>query len=315
MLDISKILVPYDFSPFSRNALQSALNLARQVQAVVHVIHVELLHGLPIQDASTAPTQAEVLRTRVEEGNPFIKETYSDIILHYAVGRGIAAGPIILDYINAYGVDFVIMGTHGRTGLKRLFLGSIAEEIVRHAPCPVLTVPGESNVGGLAFDKLDKILVPTDFSEFSAQALRYAEEMAELSDAKLDLAHAIHFPSYATLTDAGVFSYFDVDSGVEQRAFEHLKEFYAKVIRGVSQAIFTILQGPAPDEIVRHAQETNCDLIVIGSHGLSGVDRFLLGSVASKTIRRAPCPVLVLRSIVKAIPGNETASAENMVAE
>ena len=302
MQDVRKILVPYDFSPLSQKALGSALLLTQLVNAELHVVHVEVLHGLPITESSMVPAApAETLRKRIEEDNAYINDLYKDVVIFYAVGRGIAAGPIILEYLKLHQMDLVVMGTHGRHGLLRMFLGSVAEEIVRNAPCNVLTIPGDAT-SFLEFDKLKRILVPIDFSEHSAQALLYARKVTTLSAAQLDLVHVLHFPSFTTVSDAGVFSIADFDTDLEVKAVEHLKEFYAQVIGDAALVSFSSLEGPAADEIVSHAAETKCDLIVIGTHGLTGIDRFLLGSVASKTIRRAPCPVLVICSDVHSTP-------------
>ncbi len=297
MKEIAKILVPYDFSPLSKKALGSALLLAKLVDAELHVVHVEVLHGLPLSESITAPAPAEKLKTRVEQDNAYIKDLYGDIVIFYAVGRGIAAGPIILDYLDSHKMDLVIIGTHGRQGLRRAFLGSVAEEIVRHSSCNVLTMTGDLD-SFVQFDKLKHISVPVDFSEHSAQALRYAHDLATLSGSKLDLVHAVDFPSFATITDAAVFSIIDYDVDVEVKALEHLKKFSAHVIGDSTLTNYSILEGPPAFEIIQHAEENECDLIVIGTHGLTGFDRFLLGSVASKTIRRAPCPVLIVNSDV-----------------
>ena len=311
MKDIKKILVPFDFSPLSNKALASALLFAQLVDAELHVVHVEVLHGLPITEPSTASAApAEILKKRVEDENAYINDLYKEVVKFYAVGRGIAAGPILLEYIESHQIDLVIIGTHARHGLKRVFLGSVAEEIVRYAACNVLTITGESSAL-LEFDRLKNILVPIDFSDHSAKALDYARKVAALSGASLDLVHALHFPSFSTITDAGVFSVVDFDTNIETKARAHLKAFYAQAGGDAGSASYTILEGPPADEIVRHAADSKCDLIVIGTHGLSGLDRFLLGSVASKTIRRAPCPVLVINAKVRHTPEHPARQHEN----
>ena len=311
MQGVSKILVPYDFSPLSQKALGSALLLARLVKAELHVVHVEVIHGVPITESPMAPAPAEALRARIEQDNTYINDLYKDVVIYYAVGRGVAPGPIIIDYQQSHQIDLIIIGTHGRHGLKRVFLGSVAEEIVRYATCEVLTITGGKS-SFLEFDRLERILVPIDFSGHSAQALSLAREVAALSEAKLNLVHVVHFPSISTVTDAAVFSIVDYDADVETKAFEHLRAFYARVVGENEAVIYTVMQGPPADEIARHAAASNCDLIVIGTHGLTGLDRFLMGSVASKIIRRADCPVLVVHSAVHATAEGADAKHENL---
>ena len=296
MFHIAHILVPYDFSPFSKQALISALHLGRLKKADIHLVHIELIHGAPLMDSSTAEPSIGWFRKRVEEENEDIWPLFEDATIHYRLGRDVAPGPSILHYANENEIDLIIIGTHGRRGVRRMFLGSVAEEIVRHATCPVITVHKDESI---QLDQLKRILVPIDFSKHSEQALAHAIELASISGAVLDLIHVVHLPSYPTLNDVGIFSLYQYQPGLEEKALKHLALLWERFADSNIEVTFNVFDGQPGDEIVRFALEHKSDLIVMGTHGLTGLSHFLLGSIAAKTIRKAPCPMFIVKSFGK----------------
>lgn len=311
MLSIKKIMVPYDFSAFSREALMHGLTLARRTSAELHVMHVELPHGVPLTDEKSEPTKGETLRLRVEED----MENYSDlsegVIVFYAVGRDIAPGMAILQYAEEYDIDVVVVGTHGRRGFRRFLLGSVAEEIVRHAQCPVITVPKRNKEEKPLAIK--RILLPADFSNHSEESLLYAKSLAETFDAQLVLLHVVNLPSQVTFNDTGLVSVYEYQPEIEVYAYEQLKELYEQsegpAVKNVAYAIEYNLES---DGIVQYAEDNDVDLVVMGTHGRTGMSRFLLGNVTAKTLRRITCPVFVVKSFGKSLVEVE-AQAQDVV--
>ncbi|MCD8553559.1 universal stress protein [Seleniivibrio sp.] len=143
---------------------------------------------------------------------------------------------------------------------------------------------------------VNKILYPTDFSDPSAYALNYAAEMAKLFDAELELLHVMLDESQLVSFYLPQITVQNLAKDMEDGATAKLQEFIAnaKVLEGVKYK-YTMAKGIADEEIVRVAQESGTDLIVIGTHGRTGFEHVLFGSTAEKVVRKAPCPVLSVR--------------------
>jgi len=143
---------------------------------------------------------------------------------------------------------------------------------------------------------VNKILYPTDFSDPSAYALNYAAEMAKLFDAELELLHVMLDESQLVSFYLPQITVQNLAKDMEDGATAKLQEFItnAKVLEGVRYK-YTMAKGIADEEIVRVAQESGTDLIVIGTHGRTGFEHVLFGSTAEKVVRKAPCPVLSVR--------------------
>ena len=182
------------------------------------------------------------------------------------------------------------MGSHGRRGVRRILVGSVTEEVVREGSAPVLTVHRESEAPGAGYAR---ILVPVDFSARTEAQLRLAAELAGRFDSCLDIVHVIDPP---TMPDLYVpFEHMVVDiAGTTTKALEELSGLTAELSRDFEVST-EVLVGRAAPEIAEHAESSGADLIVIPTHGHSGLDRVLLGSVAEGVLRRAECPVLVLK--------------------
>lgn len=300
MLHISKILVPYDFSMCSKKALEHSLVLAQFYRAELHVIYIEVLHQPLLINSSSLSSKAESFRKQIEEANIDQKKRFRNIVIHYAVGQDLAAGSSILQYAQDHDIDLIVIGTHGRQGIKRMFLGSVAEEVVRHASCPVMTIQDVETQARSLMD-VKKILVPVDFSVHAKRALEHAKEIAALSDAKLDLFHIIPLSTYPLLNETSFTSIYD-DTEIETKVFERLRTFYSdsKGLPG-RKLSYTVNHGLAAEDIIQRASEDAFDLIVIGTHGLRGLDRLLLGSVTTKVVRHASIPVFIVKSFGKSL--------------
>lgn len=306
MMRIRRILYPTDFSDTARQALMHALFLAEQFEAELHMLHAIILHESDPRDPDQHfPEPSDILNRLFEIADSEMAEllrqneskTFS---LQEARVRGYSAGEVILDYIQEHDIDLVVMGTHGRRGPARLFLGSVAEEVVRHASCPVLTLRQTEAPGTI--EALAKILVPVDFSSYSKEALSFAKELAALYGAGLQVLHTIEEPAYPYFyTPGSSLSPVEQLEALREKAEEALDELLAETPGPEVPAERFVATGRPASEIARFAEDRGSDMVVIATHGLTGLERLLVGSTAEQVVRLAPCPVFTVKSFGKSL--------------
>lgn len=209
-------------------------------------------------------------------------------------GRVLAAAPAhgIVEAAVDFNADLIVVGTHGRSALERLVLGSTCEGVIRRSPIPVLTIkhPQREFVERDDTIDIDRVLCPCDFSEFSRLALPYAAEICTEFDATLVLEHVVH--PVATFTSEFATAG-EIEKAEGRHALQSL-EALADTVTGVHTEL-TVLSGVPAKIIAETAERDRTDLIVMTTHGRAGFTHALLGSVAEKVIRLAPCPVLTIR--------------------
>lgn len=306
MLNIKKILFPTDFSRCAERAFSHAAYLADRHEAELHVLHVvetptapgSLFMDLTVTDEDIAEQTADPSLAGQ------ITETYTDVRIVNAQRHSASIPAAILRYAEQEDLDLIVMGTHGRRGIDRLFSGSVAEEVVRRATCPVFTVCARHRSESL--EAMRRILVPIDFSEHSEAALRYAGELATTYGADLDLLHVIE-----EMAMPGVYGIVatPLDTGaVQARVREALAE-QASDTGAPGRARTEVVVGHTAAVVLDYAEEHGVDLIVIATHGRTGLKRFLMGSVAEKVAREAPCPVFIVKSFGRSLlPQNHAAA-------
>lgn len=198
----------------------------------------------------------------------------------------------IADQARARGVDLCVVGTQGRTGLARLLIGSVAENVVRHAPCDVLSVPPKSVVDHVP----RRILAPTDFSEAAGIAVDAADRLAKSFEAELTLVHCFDpsLPVPNTSDAPGPFMPVMKLREELQKALDEARKSRFGDDARVSTAL--VAADSTAEGINAYAADNKSELIVIGSHGKSAFARFLIGSVTERVVRGAPCPVLTVRA-------------------
>jgi nucleotide-binding universal stress UspA family protein len=303
MLQLQKILFPTDFSRCAEQALAHAVFLAEKYDAEIHVLHVVTLFKDQPGILSNEITETEETIRKFEDIaekqlNKVVDSKGSDDMkIIAATKREVSAAPAILEYASDNNIDLIVMGTHGRRGLGHLLLGSAAEEVVRLAPCPVFTIRELKEPKPVM--QVNNILVPVDFSNYSGKALAYASEIAQSYKAQLQVLHIIEETMHPAFSVTGKSSIFDLVPGIKddsrKRAEKMIKEF---VPDKVKSKVF-IQGGRAASDIIKFANENSTDLIVIATHGLTGLEHMLMGSVTEKVVRMAHCPVFTVKAFGK----------------
>lgn len=296
MLAIDRILYPTDLSEGAQRAFAYAASLAHWHEAELHMLNVagrhlynfeELREGFPI-DAATLNTWAE------EAGIGQFAADDLDIV--QVQEEGAVPGQNIRSYAQDNAIDLIVMGTHGRRGVDRMLLGSVAEEVVRQAPCPVCTV--RNAIETAPSEAVRRIMVPIDFSDGSTRALRHARELALTYGAEIVALHAIE---EVVLPMAYGMAPKQVDAeAVRPNVERALADLLSEHV-GVEHARAEIRVGYPPQEILDAIDEEEIDWVVMGTHGRQGLNRLLMGSVAERIVRHAPCPVLTLQEDCRSI--------------
>jgi nucleotide-binding universal stress UspA family protein len=290
----TKILVATDFSTTADRAEKLAFILARRLRAELHVIHVRVIFEEPHMaedqqlalDRLLSSTEDATLEA-LDRGRP--SEPEFSVTTHLI--KGISAAEAITETAADLGCDLIVMGTHGRRGIKHLLLGSVAENVVRSVKIPVLTVRPDVEP---APDGPRRLLVPHDFSDQSAAAIRVAAEWAAAFDAEVTLLHVVEPVVYPEFYAVNVLSD-DVMRRLRDRATEALDQA-AREILGNRPVNTLVLIGRAADIVVGEARPESFDLVIMGTRGLSGLEHLMLGSVASGVLRRCQVPLLTVSS-------------------
>jgi nucleotide-binding universal stress UspA family protein len=307
MISIKRILFPTDFSPCAYQALDQALYLASKYSATLHMLHAVVLHDDDPHNPAAhfvdfdeiCSRLRDLARVQMKTDINAMLEVPTDMVMRQE--RGVSAPQVILDYCTEQDIDLIVMGTHGRRGLGHLLLGSVAELVVRRATCPVLTVRERKSVKSEG--ALESIVVPVDFSEHAGLLLSHAKEIATVHGATLELLHVVDEIPYPDFYDMAGYALGRDSSNMEQRARQEMTHLFRSAPGPDVDVRYHGIKGRASQEIVDFAKLIDADLIVIATHGLSGIKHLLLGSVAERVVRMASCPVLTVRAFGKSLVG------------
>jgi len=288
-----RILVPTDFSSSANGALSLAVRLARRIGAELHVLHVRVLLEAPYL-ASEQQRQIEKLlascdeRAHAQLHRDGDEDTQKTSVLTHVV-RGVSAPEAIVETCSELGCSLIVMGTHGRRGLKHLLLGSVAEAVVRTSSVAVLTVHPRPQPRPT---EIDQILVPHDFSDHSRAAVDVAADWSRALDARVTLLHVIEPVVYPEFYAVDLMPD-ETMLRLRDRSRAALEQIALEAFGGhVDDCL--VASGSAGETIVRIAEERGAALVVMGSRGLTGLEHLLLGSVAEAVLRRCPTPLLTV---------------------
>jgi nucleotide-binding universal stress UspA family protein len=306
MIQIQRILCPVDFSDCSKRALDHAVALARWYDARVTMFHV--CAPVPISAYATVASMMPSTLVGGEDQNA-VRQAMEQFAaregpitepIDIELGEGTAATEIVAK-AEAARSDLIVLGTHGRSGVERLILGSVTEKVLRKARCPVLTVPPRvadaTSVGAVTFNR---ILCAVDFSECSMRALAYAMSLAQEANARLTVLHVVEPVLNVALDDenvlTGIKTIKDYIAAAEEEGRELLTRAVPDQVRAYCQVETVQTIGTPYREILHLATDDAADLIVLGVHGRGVVDLMFFGSTAQHVVRQAACPVLTLRT-------------------
>lgn len=278
---VETVVHPTDFGAGARAALPYAHYLAallgvelRMLRAVAPGADGPAPGDFPSLDAGRGRVERWLGSAGPDDGDA--PPASGGVEVRREVVRGEDAADAVLDRFSDLGASIVVMGTHGRGGLRRLVVGSVAERIVREAPWPVLTV--RRGIEGWGDGGLRRITVGVDLSPMSVAALAWAATLAEAAGAALEVLHVVRSPAGA------------VAGGRRQRIDAAVRELEAPEV----PHRVDVVGGDPADRLCRAAGREGADLVVTATHGRSGPSRLVLGSVAEAVIRRAECPVMTV---------------------
>jgi nucleotide-binding universal stress UspA family protein len=283
---IQQLLFATDFSDASRAALPFAAAIADTFKSELHLLHLLMPEAYRYLPPERIPASVNSLE---DDAQRAMQDLRNSVLLRgIRLTSEVAKGELglLLRRIGDRDIDMLVIGTHGRQGFRRLLLGSIAEEIIRHAPCPVLTVgPHAKHVNGREF-RPKHVLFATDASPDSFRALPYAVLFAMKQCSDLTMVHVLPKSREAAP---------DVDAYVAlmHDALYHTIPLMA--IKGCSPEILVKFGDPA-EQILQAADERGCELIVMGARSESvKLENIRSKGVSYGVIAGATCPVLTVR--------------------
>ncbi|MCX5745169.1 MAG: universal stress protein [Proteobacteria bacterium] len=286
---LKKILCATDFSTGSKAALGTAVMLAKQADCELVIVHAwEVvyagIYAVPTDLGQQVLESAQVALAAAEREAVALGATrVTSQLVNGSAWR------VIVDLVaEDPAFDLILIGTAGRSGLPRVLLGSVAERVVRHAPCSVLVVRPD-----YVARPFTHLLCPIDFSELSRAAVELAMELATTPRAEITLAHMIE-----GMDDIGEPGAQPVAWDAETRVEDELARWRARIEENARHVHVKCRSrfGRAGAGLLRLLDEdASFDIVVVGTHGRTGLRRLFLGSVAEKLVRHAPCPVLVAR--------------------
>lgn len=296
----TKMLIPLDGSKTSEKVLPYARFLAGKLK-----IPVELLAVVDMAEMAThiPAEKARFFDSMIEEGVKNsasylrgVAATFGDADVKCAVEKG-QADAVIIEKAETDTRMLICMATHGRSGLDRFLLGSVAEKVLRAAANPLLLVRATEEAKSDGTAVLKSMVVPLDGSELAESIIPMVA--AKELGLEVVLFRAYHIPTYAYAGDEtySVVDYDELIVGVRDEATEYLEKKVAEVKHlGVEKVSFVTEEGFAADKIIALGRKTPDNLIAMCSHGRTGVKRWVLGSVTEAVVRHSGDPVLVLRA-------------------
>lgn len=314
MLTLNNLLVARDYSSVSDRAVRHGLDLAARTGAALHLLHVEVLHQIEDRSADR-PSPAdgiEAFRDRLKQDGAASPAALDAVTVVEETRRDVSPAPALLNYADDESIDLILLGTHGRRGASRVLLGSVAEEVVRRARQPVMTVRGKEEEGRTPVPGvIDRILVPIDFSAYAREALRTAHEWATLYDAEIDVLHVVEEDLHPAFYQGGVTSIYDVEPDLDEKVRAKIETFVEEVLGTTEGVEAHMTTGSAPSAITTFVEKNETDLVCLSTHGRTGLERFFLGSVAEKVVRHVSCPVLTVKAFgTSLVSGAEAGATE-----
>ena len=294
------VVVPLDGSQLAEQAIPIAQAIAERARCRLKLI---LVHQ-PLILMESGPDYTKVELAMQKADREYLKSVTARLreplgrSVSSAVLQGLPVAQTLATYIRELGADLVVMTTHGRGGLRRAWLGSVTDQLIRTVEIPVLVVRPSEQAGTSARMELREILVALDGSPLAEAAVEPATELARLWDAEISLVQVV--PRIMLESD----SHLTFPSGYSDQATAMRRETAQDYIRDVAERVresgvkasgVAVVGGTVPETLIDLAAPERVSLMAVATHGLGGMKRLLFGSVADKVVRGANVPVLVVR--------------------
>jgi len=287
-ISLKNILYATDFSPAAEAALPYAIGIATRYGGKVHGFHARFPATYPIVGPEAMPQFIEAAEEQAKFEAQQLHEMLSTVPHEVTVSMG-EIWPLVNDMVAHQKIDMIVMGTSGRTGVSRALLGSVAEEVFRRAPCPVLTVGPHVSPDTERRLEMKEILFATDFSPESLAALPFAVSLAQEHQARLTMLHVVGETKVGELVHA-----------------EQYADSIRRQLRGLMppeaelwcEPKYMVQHGPEAEKIMEVATAVGADLIVLGVRGAEGgmaAATHLSRTIAHHVVTQARCPVLTVR--------------------
>ncbi|MEF8851791.1 MAG: universal stress protein [Haloarculaceae archaeon] len=281
------VLLPYDGSEGAAAVLHHAGEIAHWADATVQVIYV----ADTTRDSVTV-VEGRTVDALVRKGEDVVEEAAKTLdTLGVEHDTDVVQGnpaPTVVDYAERYGQDLVVMPTHGRAGVSRYLIGSVSEKVVRLSSVPVLTVRMRTDES-LEFP-YENILVPTDGSTAATHAAEHMLSLAASLDATLHVLSVVDDAPLGPDVRSTISG-----NGSEETATDAVETVVSEAeTRGVMDIVRHIEHGTPVEEVLDCIESNDIHAVGMGTTGRRGTDRILLGSVAEKTVRSSPVPVITV---------------------
>jgi nucleotide-binding universal stress UspA family protein len=280
------ILFATDFSPAAAHAIPFIKKIARHFQSNLVTFHVKPPVVNPMTQPGTWPVDLEAARVFDKEHREELLDTFAGINTDVLIEEGDIQSRLD-KAIEKYNTDLVIIGTRGRTGFAKMLLGSVAEEIFRTVPCPVLTVGPHSQAEKA---NIREILFATDFASEAPAAAAYAVSLAQEFEARLTLLHVVPEPKPGDLVSW---------SDVQESSKKLLRKLVPPEAEAWCKPEYFVERGDPGQRILDLANVRAVDLIILGAQpekGVPGAATHLPIATAHKVVAHAHCPVLTVRN-------------------
>ena len=287
-IQIRNILYATDFSHAAATALPFAAELARRFDAKLFAVHAKTLEDYALPATEIWPSANAQLEENTVELRRTLYNRFPSVESEVLIAEGGVWG-VVEAVAQQKEADLLVLGTNGRRGIGKFILGSVAEEILRRAKCPVLTVGPHSPSEPPREAKFRKILYATDFGDASPGAAAYAVALAEEHQAHLTLLHVVAHPKAGELVRP---------QELEAAAIDRLRALVAEEAELWCEPKAMVRHGVPAEKILEVADEEQADLIVLGLRNVKGIVRatHLPTAVAHQVISHATCPVLTVRA-------------------
>lgn len=306
MTPISKILCTIDFSKFSLGALHYALIVSRKLNATLYVFHAIHSPRDPIYGSTEFQRGSDLEKKKARS-----LRQIEDLMINCRVAWEaiIRVGDPVDESVhlcNELGIDLVVAASHGITGFKRVFLGTVVERLVRHVQQPVLVVRGFNHTGKTDLTKpfagFQGVVAGCDFHLDSIPSILQAVSFAELFQTSLHLLHVLESPINEDIVDSTEAPYAEVQEKLTKKMNERLAEQLPDAMRKGVNIQTVVLTGLPAEEIIAYAKQIHAGLIVVGVRNHTRFDKIIIGSSTELILRKASCAVLAVPS------GNDRAS-------